>query len=248
MGRFSVLITGASGGIGAALCKQFLDKGYNVIGTGSRVRESSDPSYSYIRADLQELTLDPLALKNFSEQVRAACIGAPLKVLINNAAAQILGDTKAITSAIMQASFAVNVNAPFILTQTFLRELEDNKGCVLNIGSVHAQATKAGFIAYTTTKTALHGLTRALAVDLGGRVRVNTLAPAATATPMLLAGFEGKEEAFAELASMHPLGRIAEPSEVSEAAFFLCSDQAKFITGSTFYVDCGILSRLHDPA
>lgn len=248
MPKFSVLITGASGGIGAALCQHFQKNGYHVIGTGRRRPDNFHPSSSYIMADLAALTKDTVALKRFHIDVNKASHLAPLKTLINNAAVQILGGAHEISAQMMEKSFAVNVTAPFLLTQVFADVLEENEGAVLNIGSVHAQATKPGFIAYTTSKTALHGLTRALAVDLGGRIRVNTLAPAATATPMLLSGFEGKEEAYAELARMHPLGRIAEPSEVSEAAFFLCSDQAKFITGSTFYVDCGILSRLHDPA
>lgn len=247
MTKYSVLITGASGGIGGALCKLFHNNGYHVIGTGRTKPENFHPESSFVKADLAALTHDSNLLAAFQNEVVLACKGTPLKILINNAAVQILGATEEITPDMMQKSFAVNVTAPFLLTQCFLDSLEKNKGVVLNIGTVHAQATKPGFVAYTTSKTAMHGLTRALAVDLGGRVRVNTLAPAATATPMLLAGFEGNDEGFAELASMHPLGRIAEPSEVSEAAFFLCSDQAKFITGSTFYVDCGILSRLHDP-
>ena len=93
----------------------------------------------------------------------------------------------------------------------------------------------------------MHGLTRALAVDLGPKVRVNTLAPAATATPMLMAGFKGREEAFKNLEGCHPAGRIATPEEIAKIAVFLMSEDADFITGATLYADGGVLSRLHDP-
>jgi NAD(P)-dependent dehydrogenase (short-subunit alcohol dehydrogenase family) len=79
-------------------------------------------------------------------------------------------------------------------------------------------------------------------------VRVNAINPAATATPMLLAGFEGKPEQFATLANMHPLERIAEPDEVARTALFLASADASFITGSVLHIDGGIGARLHDPA
>jgi NAD(P)-dependent dehydrogenase (short-subunit alcohol dehydrogenase family) len=141
----------------------------------------------------------------------------------------------------------VNAIVPFMLTKSFLPELKQASGSVVNIGSVHAQATKPGFIAYTTSKAALHGLTRALAVDLGPGVRINTLAPAATATEMLKAGFEGNPVGYGALEKVHPAGRIAEPEEIARIALFLVSEDAEFITGATLFADGGILSRLHDP-
>jgi len=90
-------------------------------------------------------------------------------------------------------------------------------------------------------------MTRALAVDLGPHINVNTLAPAATGTAMLLAGFEGQEEAFSQLEEVHPLKRIASPDEIAGLALFLVSEKARFVTGTTFFADGGILSRLHDP-
>lgn len=243
----SVLITGAAGGIGDALCEQFSEAGWNVIGTSRKTPESVEHLGAFISADLAELATNSKALSDFRDDVIAAAHDAPLKAVINNAALQYLGKTEDISAEALQKSLNVNVVAPFLLTQAFLTELENNRGSVLNIGTVHAQATKPEFVAYATSKTAMHGLTRALAVDLGGRVRVNTLAPAATATPMLMAGFEGRDAAFKELSDMHPAKRIAQPSEIGEAALFLCSDNAGFITGATFYIDGGILARLHDP-
>lgn len=244
---FSVLITGAAGGIGDSLCAQFAEAGWNVIATSRKTPESVEHLGAFISADLAELATSTNSLADFRDDVLAAAVHSPLKAVINNAALQYLGKTEDITAEAMQKSLNVNVVAPFLLTRAFLPQLEENTGSVLNIGTVHAQATKPEFVAYATSKTAMHGLTRALAVDLGGRVRVNTLAPAATATPMLMAGFEGRDAAFKELSDMHPAKRIAQPSEIGDAALFLCSDNAGFITGSTFYIDGGILARLHDP-
>jgi NAD(P)-dependent dehydrogenase (short-subunit alcohol dehydrogenase family) len=129
----------------------------------------------------------------------------------------------------------------------FLADIERAKGSVVNIASIHAVATKPGFVCYATSKAALVGLTRSMAVDLGPRVRVNAINPAATATPMLLAGFEGKSKELDELAKKHPLERIAQPWEVAKTALFLASPDAAFITGTCLNIDGGIGGRLHDP-
>lgn len=244
----AVIITGASGGIGLSLCKHFRENGWFVLGTSRETPQDSDACDAFIQRDLNVLATDPEALKIFVESALQIVGNHPIKSLINNAATQILGKTAELKADDFILSFSVNVIAPFLLTQSFLDHLIRNKGNVLNIGSVHAQATKPEFVAYATTKTAIHGLTRALAVDLGPDVRVNTLAPAATATPMLKAGFDGQDAAFAALASAHPLRRISDVSEVAKAALFLCSEDASFMTGSTIYTDGGVLSRLHDPA
>lgn len=102
-------------------------------------------------------------------------------------------------------------------------------------------------MAYATSKAALAGLTRALAVDLGGRVRVNAIAPAAISTPMLEAGFEGRPESRAELDRFHPAGRIGRPDEVARAAVWLASEESGFLTGATLAVDGALGVRLHDP-
>lgn len=242
-----VIITGASGGIGSSLCTHFRENGWFVVGTSRTKPAAASSCDAFFQQDLDLLATDPEALSGFTKKVHEAIDGRPIKSLINNAAIQILGKTQDLTAQDLTLSFNVNVIAPFLLTQAFLKSLVSNKGNVLNIGSVHAQATKSDFVAYATSKTAIHGLTRALAVDLGPDIRVNTLAPAATATPMLKAGFEGKDAAYAALASAHPLGRISDVSEVAKAALFLCSDNASFMTGSTIYTDGGVLSRLHDP-
>ncbi|KAA5803383.1 SDR family oxidoreductase [Alkalicaulis satelles] len=242
----AALITGISGGIGAALGQAFRAAGYRVIGTG-RQRAGDDICDAFVEADLNAMAEDDAALARFAATVRDALEGAQLYALVNNAAAQILAPVEGLSMDAWRRTMNVNLTAPFRLVQTFLPELEAARGCVINIGSVHAQATKPEFAAYATSKAALHGLTRALAVDLGARVRVTCLAPAAISTPMLMAGFEGREAAFQELEACHPLNRIGAPEEAAQAAVFLASPGAAFATGTTFYLDGGVLSRLHDP-
>jgi NAD(P)-dependent dehydrogenase (short-subunit alcohol dehydrogenase family) len=118
---------------------------------------------------------------------------------------------------------------------------------VVNVASIHAEVTKAGFAAYSTTKGALVALTRALALELAPAVRVNAILPAATDTAMLRAGFAGNQDGFAALDACHPLGRIARPDEIAALAAFLGSSQSGFLTGEAIRVDGGIGAVLHDP-
>jgi len=241
------LITGATGGIGQTLCAAYRANGWHVIASGRADHPKELDCDVYVKTDLAALATDENAGLEFAKNVRTALSGKTLTSVINNAAIQILGKTEDLNLQDMQLSFNVNAIAPFVIVQTFLPELKAAKGTVVNIGTVHAQSTKSAFVAYATSKTAMHGLTRALAVDLGPDIRVNTLAPAATATPMLMAGFEGKPEAFKSLAEAHPLGRIASPEEIAKASLFLSGPESSFMTGATIYADGGVLSRLHDP-
>lgn len=244
----SVIITGCNGGIGSSLVSTFHDAGYNVIGVDKSAVQNDQERLHFIQYDISEFANEPEKLEDFADAVRARSGASAIHLLINNAAVQILGSSQDLKAADFISTMNVNLVAPFLLAQTFLPELKQNRGSIVNIGSVHAQSTKPGFAAYATSKAALHGLTRALAVDLGPEIRVNTIAPAATATKMLKAGFEGNPEAFAALENVHPLKRIAEPSEIARLALFLASAESGFLTGSTLYADGGILSRLHDPA
>lgn len=243
-----VIITGSAGGIGQALCKAYKDKGYFVVATGRKMPEIFAHADHLMNLDLNDLVTVPGKAKSFRDELKQAINGRQIYCLINNAAIQILGGLQELSIDNMTLSFNVNAIAPFILSQLFERDLTEAQGSILNIGTVHAQSTKKGFTAYATSKTAMHGLTRALALDLGGRVRVNTLAPAAIETPMLKAGFEGNAAGYAELNACHPVGRIGSVEEIANTALFLSSPEASFITGATLHVDGGILSKLHDPA
>lgn len=242
MTQEAVIVTGAAGGIGRALVEVFEEKGVHAIGLG---RKSVN---GLIGCDLAELGRTGALPEAVRAEIEARLDGRRLRALINNAATQHLGKTAEIAWDKWQETLAVNVSAPFALVRIFLERLEADRGCVLNIGSVHAQATKPEFAAYGTSKAALHGLTRALAVDLGPRVRICGLAPAAIDTSMLRAGFEDNPAGFAALEAVHPIGRIGTPREVAEAAVWMTGPDAGFLVGTNVYLDGGVLSRLHDPA
>ena len=239
------LITGASGGIGQALCSVFREAGYFVIGCDCN---SGDGDYDeFIDINLQDLSKSQEKQSGWAREIREKIGANVLKVIVNNAAIQILAPTERISISHWNETLNLNLIVPFVLLQEFLPELESSCGSCINIASIHSVVTKPNFVCYATSKAALVGMTRALAVDLGPRVRVNCISPAAIATPMLLAGFESCPGELNRLAGMHPLLRIGQPWEVAKAALFLASQDAAFITGTTLNVDGGLSSRLHDP-
>ena len=241
----TVLVTGAAGGIGGALVEAFGEAGWHVIATD---RFPTGPGDGYIPADLAEIAADGGALSDFADAVRQAMPGEGLDALVNNAALQVLGNLGAISLDDWERTMRINLTAPLLLSQALLPELRAARGTIVNIGSVHAQATKREFVSYATSKAAIHGLTRAMAVDVGENPRVVCIAPAAVATPMLEAGFEGLPEARAQLEDAHLSRRIAAPTEIGRAAVALCEQPFLFATGSTIWLDGGVLSRLYDPA
>lgn len=243
MDKKSVLITGANGGIGMALCVEFTNEGYFVIATDKVSGKCQCDEF--LQLDINSFVGSQKSTEVSS--LRNLIPANGIDCLVNNAATQILGSTEDITLDDWTNTLNTNLLAPFFTAQIFLKSLEKKHGSVINIGSVHARSTKPNFVCYATSKSALVGLTRSMAVDLGPRIRVNAINPAATATPMLLAGFEGKEKEYAELSKMHPLERIAEPKEIAQAAVFLSSQQSTFITGASLDIDGGISQRLHDP-
>lgn len=245
LGRTAVVITGANGGIGKALCDTFMAKGYFVVATdmGSCVCNCNE----FISCDLNKLVVDELEKDKLKFVFKNILDGKRLKGLVNNAAIQILSDLESLEINDFIATLNVNVTAPLVLTKLLSKCLEQSDGAIVNIGSIHSRLTKPKFISYATSKAALLGLTRALAVDLGGRVRVNAVQPAATLTDMLVEGFHGRQESYDKLKQYHPMLRVATAQEVSDVVLFLISDSSKFISGSAIDVDGGIGCRLHDP-
>ena len=242
--RPAALITGACGGIGRALCDVFTEAGYLAVGIDLHAPE--DYPHPVIHCDIRRLAQSEQAAETLKKDVLNITAGR-LDVLINNAAVQIIKPCNELTRSDWAATLETNLLAPFWLTTLFLPELRRAKGSVVNIGSIHARLTKRQFVAYATSKGALETMTKAMALDLAPDVRVNAIAPAATDTPMLRAGFQNNPDGFAALEHHHPLERIATPDEIAKVALFLSGPQAGFITGSTIEVDGGISVCLKDP-
>lgn len=246
--RKKVLVTGAAGGIGTALVHAFEKNGFQVIALDFVSKPKGLTCSQYLEIDLRKLVSSDSGVDEVFLRIKRAIDGDGLYALINNAAVQVLGGVESLTIQDWQHTLNINLLAPFRLVQGLLNELEQAEGCVINISSIHARLTKANFVAYATSKAALSGMTRAMAVDLGARVRVNAIEPAAIATDMLKAGFAGQPDLLSKLESCHPQCRIGSPEEVAALALSIASGDLKFLHGACVGMDGGISSRLYDPA
>jgi NAD(P)-dependent dehydrogenase (short-subunit alcohol dehydrogenase family) len=245
--RFAV-ITGAAGGIGQAMVQEFAANGYTVIATDRVPAPEGLGAHHYLQADLARTVEDEAYAEEVFSQIKTWLGSAGLAALVNNAAVQILGGADSLTRNDWQQTLNVNLVAPFIWTQALLSALEQAKGSVVNISSIHAKLTKKNFVAYATSKAALSGMTRALAVDLGPRVRVNAIEPAAIETEMLKTGFEGKPELYSRLQECHPARRIGLPAEIAHLAVLLVDKNIAFVHGACISIDGGIGNALLDPS
>jgi len=244
-----VVVTGANGGIGEALCETFMAEGYCVIATDIQDTAGSALQHShYVSIDLNRLVVDEAYGNKQTAEILTLIGENSLHCLVNNAAVQILGGVDSLSRSDWQTTLNVNLQAPFLLAQAFASKLEAAKGSIVNISSIHAKLTKKNFVAYATSKAALSGMTRAMAVDLGPRIRVNAIEPAAIETAMLKDGFKDKPEKLEVLEFFHPVGQLGNPIEVAQLAHFLADSSMRFMSGEILSITGGITNVLHDPA
>jgi NAD(P)-dependent dehydrogenase (short-subunit alcohol dehydrogenase family) len=241
------LITGAAGALGQALVYAFDEAGYSVIGTDRAEPPPELPLSAFLSADLNRSVIDATYATTLFTRIREIVADGKLKVLVNNAATQVLGSSEDLSYEDWSSSLNTNLLAPFFWIQNLLADLEAAKGGVINIGSIHARLTKPNFSAYATSKAGLAALSRSLAVELGGRISINTIEPAAIRTPMLLEGFNGDPKKLQELLRHHPTNSIGETEEVAKLAVLLASSDLQFLTGCSINIDGGVSARLHDP-
>jgi len=238
--RRTVLLTGASRGIGHATVKRFSDEGWRII-TCSReaVPEECqrDPNWSdHVTTDLA----DPGERQAFIDQANALLDGEPLQALINNAGMSpktpfkerlgcLNGDLDA-----WRTVFELNFFAPLTLGRGFATALAKAKGSIINITSIagHAIHPFAGS-AYSTSKAALSALTREMAAEFGELgVRVNAVAPGEIETAMLSPEYES-------LIPRIPMHRLGTPGEVADTIFYLASDRSSYVTGTEIFITGG---------
>ena len=242
------LITGASGGIGKALVKEFVEQGAYVIATDLTCSTEPVDNVHFLQLDLETFVLDEYYAIEFYSKVQAITQEAGINSLINNAAVQILSDSRLLTRKQWCTSLNVNLSAPFFLSQLFLDDLVKNHGAIVNISSIHATQTKKQFVAYATTKAALSSMTRNMVLDVGSKVRINAIEPAAISTEMLKSGFEGQDYKYKILEDFHPIGRIGTPEDVARLAAFLVSEDAGFVQGACISASGGIQGCLSEPS
>jgi NAD(P)-dependent dehydrogenase (short-subunit alcohol dehydrogenase family) len=234
----AVIITGAAGGIGAAICQRVRSDGYIAIGID---RDSCSEADVDVRMDLRESE----RLIDIGQELAR---DYQLKSVIHNAAVQPLAGAGETSLGEWMDALRVNVIAVDALVSGTRESLAANEGSVVVVSSVHARATTGGLTAYATSKAALEGWVRSAALDLGPEIRVNAVAPGAVDTAKLREGFarwgESAEERKAVLRERTALRRIGEPADVAAAVSFLIGDDARFITGSVLVVDGGATARL----
>ncbi len=237
------LVTGASRGLGRATAARLAKAGARVIVHYSASREAADALVSEIRAKGGQADAiggdlsTPDAAHKLAEAVKALGIGK-LDILVNNAGVAQLAPLEAQTVEDFDRHFAINVRAPYFLTQQLLPLLGEGSS-VIFLSSVVARVAFDGTSAYSATKGAIEVVTRNLAKELGARgIRVNAIAPGAIDTDMAQ-GFLGTEEGRDYIKSIQALKRIGQPEDIAEAVLFLASDQSRWVDGRSIEVSGG---------
>lgn len=234
----AVIITGAAGGIGAALCERMRKEGYIAIGIDRNEALAAD---IHLQVDLGKS-------EELVEVGRELATDYELKAVVHNGAVQPIGGAGQTPWDEWANALRVNVIAVDALMSGARENLAANDGSVVVISSVHGRATTGGITAYATTKAALEGWVRSAAMDLAPEIRVNAVAPGAIDTAKLREGFtrwgESAEERKEILRQRTALRRIGEPSEVAGAVSFLIGVDARFVTGTVLVVDGGATARL----
>jgi NAD(P)-dependent dehydrogenase (short-subunit alcohol dehydrogenase family) len=171
-----------------------------------------------------------------------------LDFLVNNAAVNIERSIEQTSDDHWDRHISVVLSAAFFTTRTALPLLADSRGCIVNIASELGLHDIANNVAYVSAKHGVLAMTRALAIELAPlNIRVNALCPGPVETPLLLRIF-GDDPAAYERRRVHlPMGRLAKPREIVNAALFLASDESSYVNGATFLVDGGLTAAYVTP-
>ena len=240
--RKTLVLTGASRGIGHATVKRFSREGWRVI-TCSRHAFAEDCPWpagpeDHIKVDLSDQEDVGLAVAEIRHRLEAT--GGRLHALVNNAGiSPKLEDGKRMNSMdtpmhVWRDVFQVNFFAPIMLARGLFKELAAAKGSIVNVTSIAGSRVHpfAG-TAYATSKAALNSLTREMAGDFGPHgIRVNAIAPGEIDTAILSPGTDKIVETI-------PLRRLGSTDEVADTIFFLCSSQSSYVTGAEIHINGG---------
>lgn len=237
------LVTGAASGIGEATAKTLAAAGAFVYvcdldeENGRRVVE---------RAENAEFINLNVAEKSDCERAARQVLGEKgrLDVLVNNAGIGHVGTLLETSEEDLERLFAVNVRGMFSLTKAFLPAMiARESGVVINIASIGGVVAIRERLAYCTTKFAVVGFTKCLALDHARQgIRANAICPGRVETPFVkkrIAEYPDPQQAYAEMAATQALGRMASPEEIAAAALYLASGEAAFVTGTAFEIDGG---------
>jgi NAD(P)-dependent dehydrogenase (short-subunit alcohol dehydrogenase family) len=241
------LVTGGTSGIGKATAFEFARAGAKVVLSGRREKNGKEivrqieelgGDAAFVRADVSKdadvKTMVKFTVDKFGK----------LDIAFNNAGVEWIGPLDQATEAEYRRIFDTNVWGVLNSMRHEIPVMLKNGGVIVNTSSVAGHVGMGQVSIYTASKHAVEGLTKALALEFAKQnIRINAVAPAGVATEMVdrFAGKEGQMRDY--LTSLHPVGRIGASEEIAAAVLYLCSDDAKFTTGTSLVVDGGMLAQ-----
>lgn len=243
------MVTGGGRGIGRGITERFLAAGAEVA-VFQRSELSPElaehPRVLHVSLDMSQVTDFEPAISRVVETFGG------VDILVNNAGMMQENRLEDLDSNSWSQMMSVNVAAPVFLTQAVLPVLRQRDGgSVITIGSVEGFAVNPEHIGYAASKAAVHGMTRAMAVDLGEYgIRCNSIAPGWITSELSETYLESSPDpdtARQPLLGMHPVGRLGVPEDIGETAVFLASDSSQFLTGQVIVVDGGRTVKLPTP-
>lgn len=235
------IITGGASGLGLASTKKFVQQGITTIMIGrneANLKTTADELGElchYKVCDLSNLAAIPALVKEIEAEY------STIDILVNNAGINLKKKFEEVTDEEFQRIIMTNTTSVFAISREVARVMLAKKsGCIVNISSMAAQYGIPYVIAYTAAKTAIDGMTKAMAVELSPQgIRVNCVAPGFIKTDMSSKALDGDPERKNKVLSRTPMGYLGVPEDVAEAVYFLASDAARYITGVVLPVDGG---------
>ena len=242
------VVTGGGSGIGEAICKCFADAGASLFlidrdaAGGNRVvreTESRGRAAKFVQGDVsQESSCREAAATVLAET------GDRCDILVNNAGIGHVGTLLTTDAEDLDRLYAVNVKGVFLMTRAFLPSMVARRqGSVVNLASIGGIVAVRDRFAYTMTKFAVVGMTKAAALDHADtKVRFNCICPGRVETPFVqarLKEYPDPKKAYEEMASTQALKRMGKPEEIAAAALYLAADESQFVTGSALVIDGG---------
>ena len=243
LAKKNALITGAGSGIGQAIARLFANQGA-AVWVADIDAATGRSTVAAICAAGGRATFLALDVSDSAATLACAAQLPPLDILVNNAGIGHVGSLLLTTATDLDRLHAVNVRGPFNLCKAFVPAmLERRSGSVINLASIGGVLAVRDRLAYTMTKHAVVGLTKALALDHSQTgVRFNSICPGRVETPFVqarIAEYPDPEKAYRDMASTQLNGRMAKPEEIAAAALYLAADESAMVTGSNLVIDGG---------
>jgi 2-keto-3-deoxy-L-fuconate dehydrogenase len=241
------LVTGAASGIGQSISEVFARAGAFVF-VADREAKGGAETVQRIEKGGGRAEFVSLDVTNEDQCGSVAAhvheIKGHLDILVNNAGVGHVGTILQTSGADMDRLYSVNVRGIFNLSKAFLPEMLKRKsGHIINLASIGGVVGIRDRLAYCTTKFAVVGMTKSMALDHAtDGIRVNCICPGRVETPFVsarLKEYPDPQKAYQEMASTQAIGRMARPEEIASAALYLASDESAFITGTPFLIDGG---------